>query len=168
MIRSSLVFACFLLLALRPASATTVLVETESFADHGGWGLDTRFITEMGSPYLIAHGLGKPVADATTKVAIPAAGTYRVFVRTKDWVARRNAPGTPGTFQVLVNGKALSETFGTKGAAWGWHDGGTVTLPAGEATVALHDLTGFDGRCDCIVLTTDSAPPPNDSAVLAA
>jgi len=164
-----IVTAFIALLALvQTASAATVLVEAESFADHGGWGLDTQFIREMGSPYLIAHGLGKPVADATTKVAIPAAGTYRVFVRTKDWVARWNAPGTPGTFQVLVNGKALAETFGTKGATWGWHDGGTVTLPAGEATVALHDLTGFDGRCDCIVFTTDSAPPPNDSAVLAA
>ncbi|MEI6239690.1 MAG: FAD-dependent oxidoreductase [Planctomycetia bacterium] len=157
-----------LLALVQTAAAATVLVEAESFADHGGWGLDTQFIREMGSPYLIAHGLGKPVADATTKVAIPAAGTYRVFVRTKDWVARWNAPGTPGKFQVLVNGKALAETFGTKGAAWDWHDGGTVTLPAGEATVALHDLTGFDGRCDCIVLTTDSAPPPNDSAILAA
>ena len=157
-----------LLALVQTASAATVLVEAESFADHGGWGLDTQFIREMGSPYLIAHGLGKPVADATTKVAIPAAGTYRVFVRTKDWVARWNAPGTPGKFQVLVNGKALSETFGTKGAAWDWHDGGSVTLPAGEATIALHDLTGFDGRCDCIVLTTDASPPPNDSAILAA
>jgi hypothetical protein len=151
----------------RLASAATVLVEAESFASPGGWSLDTQFIREMGSPYLIAHGLGKPVADATTKVSIPAAGTYRVFVRTKDWVARWNAPGTPGKFQVLVNGKALAETFGTKGAAWDWHDGGTVTLPAGDATVALRDLTGFDGRCDCIVLTTDAAPPPNDSAILA-
>lgn len=161
---------CLLLLVLScgsRATAATVLVEAESFADHGGWSLDTQFIREMGSPYLIAHGLGKPVADATTKVAIPTAGSYRVFVRTKDWVARWNAPGTPGSFQVLVNGNVLAETFGTKGALWGWQDGGTVTLPAGEATVALHDHAGFDGRCDCIVFTTDSAPPPNDSAVLA-
>ena len=116
MIRRSLVIGFFLLLATRPASAATVLVEAESFADHGGWGLDTQFITELGFPYLIAHGLGKPVADATTKVAIPTAGAYRVYVRTKDWVARWNAPGTPGQFQVIVNGKALAETFGTKGA----------------------------------------------------
>ena len=149
------------------ASGANVLVEAESFAGHGGWLLDTQFIEQMGSPYLLAHGLGKPVADATTKVAIPAAGTYRVFVRTKDWVARWQATGTPGKFQVLVNGKPLAETFGTKGAEWSWHDGGTVTLPAGEATVALHDLTGFEGRCDCILFTTDAAPPPNDSAVLA-
>jgi hypothetical protein len=150
------------------ASAATVLVEAESFADHGGWSLDTQFIGEMGSPYLLAHGLGTPVADATTKVKFPAAGTYHVFVRTKDWVARWQAPGTPGRFQVLVNGKPLTATFGTQGAVWDWQDGGSVTVPAGAVPVALHDLTGFNGRCDCIVFTTDSSPPPNDSAILAA
>ena len=149
------------------ADAATVLVEAESFADHGGWTLDTQFIEQMGSPYLLAHGLGKAVADATTKVAIPAAGEYHVFVRTKDWVARWNAAGSPGRFQVVVNGKPLATPFGTQGAEWGWQDGGTVTLAAGEATIGLHDLTGFDGRCDCIALTTDKTPPPNDSAVLA-
>jgi len=168
MIRNATCLGFLVLLSLaRLASAATVLVEAESFSSPGGWGLDTQFISEMGSPYLIAHGLGKPVADATTTVAIPAAGTYRVFVRTKDWVARWNAPGTPGKFQVLVNGTPLAETFGTKGATWDWHDGGTVTLPAGDATVALRDLTGFDGRCDCIVFTTEATPPPNDSAILA-
>ena len=39
-------------------------------------------------------------------------GTYKVFVRTKDWVARWEAPGQPGKFQLAVNGKPLSETFG--------------------------------------------------------
>ena len=39
----------------------SVLVEAESFSDHGGWKLDTQFIDEMGSPYLLAHGLGRPV-----------------------------------------------------------------------------------------------------------
>jgi hypothetical protein len=147
--------------------AATVLVEAESFSDHGGWSLDTQFIREMGSPYLLAHGLGTPVADATTTVSFPAAGTYRVFVRTKDWVARWQAPGTPGRFQVLVNGTPLPTTFGTEGALWGWQDGGTVKVAAGEATIALHDLTGFDGRCDCIVFTTADTPPPNESAILA-
>ena len=151
-----------------PCQATTVLVEAESFTDHGGWSLDTQFIREMGSPYLLAHGLGTPVADATTTVTFPAAGTYRVFVRTKDWVARWQAPGTPGRFEVLVNGGPLPTTFGTEGAAWDWQDGGTVKVAAGEATLALHDLTGFDGRCDCVAFTTDEELPPNDSAILAA
>jgi len=154
--------------ALPAARAATVLVEAESFADHGGWSLDTQFIREMGSPYLLAHGLGTPVADATTKVQIPTAGTWHVWVRTKDWVARWKAPGTPGRFQLLVDGKPLEPAFGTEGAEWNWQSGGTVSLPAGEVTVSLRDMTGFDGRCDCIAFTTEATPPPNDSAILAA
>ena len=33
-------------------------------------------------------------------------------------------------------------------------------------TLTLHDLTGFDGRCDAIYFTTGSEPPPNDDAIL--
>jgi len=142
---AALVTGVFLVGAVGFASGATVLVEAESFSVRGGWSLDTQFIPEMGSPYLLAHGLGTPVADATTKVSFPTAGTYRVFVRTKDWVARWNAPGSPGKFQLIVNGTPLAETFGTKGAEWTWQPGGTVTLPAGEATVAMRALTGFDG-----------------------
>jgi hypothetical protein len=162
------VTVCLLGAFLSSAPAATVLVEAESFADRGGWSLDTQFIREMASPYLLAHGLGTPVADATTTVTIPEAGTWHVWVRTKDWVARWQAPGTPGKFQVLVNKKPLAATFGTEGAEWGWQPGGTVDLPAGEISLALHDLAGFDGRCDCIAFTTEATPPPNDSEILPA
>lgn len=156
-------------LAVPAAAADRLLVEAESFASRGGWSLDTQFIEIMGSPYLIAHGLGKPVADATTTVTFPAAGTYRVWVRTKDWVAIWQAPGTPGKFQLLVDGTPLAETFGTKGAEWGWQDGGTVKIARPRTTLALRDLMGFDGRCDAIYFTSDLAEtPPNDSAPLTA
>src|SRR5688500_256168 len=104
------------------ARAQQVLVEAESFAEPGGWQVDTQFTHIMGSPYLLAHGLGEPVKDATTTVKFPSAGQYKVFVRTKDWVARWKAEGAPGKFQLLVDGKPLTETFGTKGADWFWHD----------------------------------------------
>ncbi len=130
-----------------------ILVEAESFADRGGWKLDTQFIHEMGSPYLLAHGLGRPVADATTTVEVAEAGRYRVWVRTKDWVARWQAPGTPGRFQLLVNDKPIPEKFGTTGAEWHWQAGGEVELTAGSNRLTLHDLTGFDGRCDAIAFT---------------
>src|SRR5579862_8037631 len=110
----------FCLLSISTAQAGDILVEAESFKEHGGWQLDTQFIEIMGSPYLLAHGMGEPVKDAVTTVTFPAAGTYTVFVRTKDWVAHWNAPGTPGKFQVLLNDKPLSETFGTKSAEWFW------------------------------------------------
>ena len=145
------------------AEPARLLVEAESFNQHGGWKLDTQFIHIMGSPYMLAHGLGRPVDDATTTVQFPQAGTYRVFVRTKDWVARWGAEGTPGKFQLLVNGKPLDTVFGTKGAEWHWHDGGTVEIKDKAVKLALHDLTGFDGRADAIYFTTDlqGTPPPN-------
>jgi hypothetical protein len=149
-------------------AADQLLVEAESFKDPGGWSLDTQFIEIMGSPYLLAHGLGLPVKDATTTVTFPSAGDYHVFVRTKDWVARWKAPGAPGKFQLLVDGQPLSETFGTKGEDWFWQDGGTVKISNPQTTLALHDLTGFDGRCDAIYFTKDThAAPPNDGENLA-
>ena len=71
--------------------AERILVETESFSDHGGWKLDTQFIREMGSPYLLAHGLGTPVQDAATTIEMKEGGSYQLFARTKDWVARWGA-----------------------------------------------------------------------------
>ncbi len=142
-------------------TAADLLVEAESFTDHGGWKLDTQFINEMGSPYLLAHGLGKPVDAAKTEVTFPETGRYHVFVRTKDWVAQWNAPGAPGKFQIAIDGKPLEETFGTESAEWFWHDGGTVDIEKKDVTLSLKDLTGFDGRCDAIYFTTDvnTAPP---------
>ena len=147
-------------------SAQTILVEAESFSSHGGWKLDTQFIDTMGSPYLLAHGLGRLVTDATTEVTFPETGTYQVYVRTKDWVARWEAPGQPGRFQLVVNGTALEETFGTQGADWHWHDGGTVQVDTEKVTLSLHDLTGFDGRCDAILFTKEEAAPPNETEIL--
>ena len=151
-----------LLLLPAAARAAEILVEAESFASHGGWTLDTQFIEIMGSPYLLAHGLGRPVADAAAKVRIPEAGQWRVFVRTKDWVSPWKAPGAPGKFSLLINGKALPETFGTSGG-WHWQPGGSVELSAGDAALALHDLTGFDGRCDAIYLTNNPAAAPPET-----
>lgn len=147
----------------------SLLVEAESFDEYGGWVNDTQFVHIMGSPYLLAHGLGQPVADATVKANLPDTGSYRVFVRTKDWVARWKAPGAPGKFQLLINGQPLSTTFGAEGADWQWQDGGTVQINQPEVTLALHDLTGFDGRCDAIFLTKDTAfVPPTEAKELTA
>ena len=150
-------------------STDTIFVETESLASHGGWKLDTAFTNIVGSPYLLAHGLGKPVADATGTVHVTAAGEYRIWVRTKDWVAHWNAPGTPGRFQLIVNGQPLAAEFGTQGAEWHWQEGGKVTLPAGDTKIALHDLTGFAGRADALLFSKDASfVPPDGEALLAA
>lgn len=166
--RSRLVFFAALavisttLISLQPASAADIFVETESFDDLGGWKLDTQFIQQMGSPYLLAHGLGTPVGDAVTTIEVEEEGVYRVWVRTFDWVARWKAPGSPGKFRLQIGDTTLRETLGTKNESWSWHDGGTIELSTGTTPLRLQDLTGFDGRCDCIFLTTDLeiTPPP--------
>lgn len=148
------------------AHAANVLLEAEQFDETGGWDVDQQFMEQIGSSYLLAHGLGIPVKDAVTRATFPESGGYRVWVRTRDWVAPWNAPGAPGKFLVLVNGKPLATTFGTSGAEWHWQDGGMVDL-SGMAEISLHDLTGFEGRCDAVLFTTDmNLDPPNDLPAL--
>src|SRR5574344_1418887 len=142
-----------------PVDTETTLVEAEAFADLGGWSVDQQFMDQMGSSYLLAHGLGHPVADAKTRVALPTAGKYRLWVRTRDWVA----PYGAGQFQVLVDGVIVG-TFGKGGSgAWDWWDGGIVTVASVPTEVVLRDLTGFEGRVDALCFSRNlaGAAPPN-------
>ncbi len=157
--------ACIAAVALSCAGAVRVEVYPQGF-DAGGWVLDAQFMDVMGSPYLLAHGLGVRVTDAKARVAFPTAGEYRVWVRTRNW-----ADGAPGRFRVLVDGKPLTggplpsapaKEFGAGSREWMWEDGGVVKVDGTTATVALEDLTGFDGRCAGIVFDSDaqtSVPP---------
>ncbi len=158
------VVACF----AATASAETVYIEAEGFDDMGGWVVDTLAMDQIGSSYALAHGMGVAVKDAETTVTLPKAGTYRVWVRTRNWVAPWDVDGAPGRFKLLVNGKPLKTVFGSSGADWHWQDGGTVEIADKKTTLALRDLTGFDGRCDAILLTTDlNFTPPNEAEALA-
>lgn len=138
-----------------------VLVEASSFAHRGGWVLDTQHFQQMGGCYLLAHGMGSPVENARTRVALPAPGEWYVWVRTRNW-----QPGNwaaPGRFKVLINGKPLAAEFGVEDG-WTWQNGGGFQLPqAGEVAVELQDLTGFEGRCDGIYFSRRTSPKlPND------
>ncbi len=148
-------------------ASDSLFVEAEAFTDRGGWAVDSQFILNMGSAYLMAHGLGTPVADAATEVTFPSTGTYHLHVRTKDWVAKWEAPGAPGKFNISINGKPATTTFGTEGAEWYWQNGGTVDITTSKTTLKLHDLTGFNGRCDALYFTKDPKDiPPNDGQAL--
>src|SRR5690606_28158117 len=86
-----------------------VLVEAESFDKTGGWVIDQQSFPVIHSSYLMAHGMGRPVADAVTKVGFAEKGTYRLWVRTKDWAP---FPKGPGKFEVLVDGQPVGGVFG--------------------------------------------------------
>ena len=156
------------------AGSTTspaLLMEAAQFQEKGGWVLDQQFMDQMGSGFLLAHGLGTPVPNAVAKVQFPETGIYRLWVRTRDWIApwktpdtpkSKRAQGTPGIFQVLINGKAVGTTFGNHKAEWHWQDGGRIVIKEKNAEIALHDLTGFEGRCAGIFLTKDTTLIPPD------
>ena len=132
--------------------AGPMVIEAERFDDLGGWTLDPQFVETMGSPYLLAHGLGRPVADATAAFELDAGGEYEVWARTKNWTAHWSSCAA-GTFQVAVDGSPLSGVGGAGACAeWRWEKLGATTLSAGRHVVALHDMTGFDGRCDKIAI----------------
>ncbi len=144
--------------------ADSILLEAESFASKGGWKTDQQFMDIMHSPYLIAHGMGTPVEDASTQFEIREAGTYTVYVRTYNWTAPWCPGKGPGAFAVAVNGKSVGVT-GNTGTAWAWQPVGKVKLKSGVQNVVLRDLTGFDGRCDAVYITNAKGDvPPNGAA----
>lgn len=143
----------------------SILVEAENFKNIGGWVIDPQFVEEMGSPYLLAHGLGKPVKDCETSIDISTKGIYKVWARTKNW-----APGNweaPGRFIIAINGKKLSNQLGVNNSSWAWEYAGEIALSKGQTKIALQDLTGFEGRCDAIYLTMNKTEtPPNEKEAL--
>jgi hypothetical protein len=80
-----------------------------------------------------------------------------MWVRTMDWV-----PGnwkSPGRFQVILDGIPVEKELGTL-AGWQWQDGGTVDVTKKSLQIKLHDLTGFEGRCDAILFSNDPGVEP--------
>ena len=150
--------------SINTTKAQDLLLEAESFDDKGGWVVDPQFIEQMGSSYVLAHGMGIPVVNAKTQVNFKKQGEYKVWVRTKNWV-----PGeweAPGKFQIKVNERVLENTLGLR-SGWGWEFAGKVEINNKNNTVELVDLTGFNGRCDAIYFTTSDTEPPSTMKKLA-
>jgi len=142
------------------ASVSGARVDVHPSAFEGGWALDVQFMDVMGSPCLLAHGLGHRVADARAVCEIPEAGDWRVWVRTRTWVDAKGFTPDPSAFKVAIDGRTLAKTFGQGGDKWHWEDGGTVPLTKGAVRLALKDLSGFDARAAGVVLTCGDEPPP--------
>ncbi|MBR1720829.1 MAG: hypothetical protein IJ726_10580 [Phocaeicola sp.] len=114
-----LLFISVLLLALTfSGKAADLFIETENFTNKGGWVVDQQFMDLMGSPYLLAHGLGNPVSDASTEVVFPEKGEYYVYVRTFNWTSPWYKGAGPGKFTLYGGNKLLVSPLGCEGTAW--------------------------------------------------
>ncbi len=133
----------------------SVHLECEAFESWGGWVNDTQFMDQMGSPYLLAHGLGRPVENARTTFSVGREGDYFVTARTKNWTAPWSEIAA-GRFRILVDGKPLPNELGVTGKGeWTVESAGKISLARGVHTLELQDLTGFDGRCDWVEIKSN-------------
>ena len=144
-----------------------LLVEAENFERKGGWVVDQQFMDLMGSPYLMAHGMGVSVEDASTTISFPESGTYYVYVRTYNWTSPWYGGKGPGKFTLKIGNKKLPIVLGDEGNQWMWQPAGKISVKAGNSNLTLKDLTGFNSRCDAIYFTTEKEQlPPNETVQL--
>ncbi len=139
-----------------------IFIEAESFKNKGGWVIDTQSMEVIHSAYLMAHGMGIPVADAVSDFNVAESGEYFVWALTRDWTAVWQVKESAGKFKIKIGGKDLENTLGTNGKEWSWQLAGKVHLESGVHNIVLHDLTGFNGRCDAIYIT-DSTDIPSSN-----
>ncbi len=167
-LNATLAVAALVASATNVAAATNILVEAETFESKGGWVVDQQFMDLMGSPYLMAHGMGVAVEDATTAFDAPEAGKYHIYVRTYNWTSPWFDGAGPGAFSLAVNNKVVGKKLGTVGKEWLWQYAGSTSLAKGNNKLTLKDLTGFNGRVDAIYLSTDQIAPPQTIKALTA
>ncbi|MBN2311683.1 MAG: FAD-dependent oxidoreductase [Candidatus Hydrogenedentes bacterium] len=143
-----------------PAQGATRWIDAADFETRGGWQLDTQFVYLMGSPCLLATGVQTPVEDATATFAVAEPGRYRIWARVRDWLPEYH----PGRFQILIHDEPLPRVLGEADRDdWHWVAAGDVHLEAGDARMALHDLTGGFGRCAAVIVTRDmDYVPPHE------
>ena len=158
--KTRVIFTLLLLVSLGNIRAADLFVEAENFSNKGGWVVDQQFMDLMGSPYMLAHGMGIPVDDAYTEVTFPEKGEYYVYVRTYNWTSPWKKGEGPGKFSLSVAGKKMTSPLGAEGSAWMWQIAGKVSVKNLKTVIKLHDLTGFDGRCDAIYFTTEEGKVP--------
>ncbi|HAH57574.1 MAG TPA: pyridine nucleotide-disulfide oxidoreductase, partial [Bacteroidales bacterium] len=165
----AIVLTALIIHSVNAKNLTSLFIEAENFQNKGGWVVDQQFMDLMGSPYLMAHGMGTLVSDATTTVNFAKTGEYTVFVRTYNWTSPWTSKEGPGKFQLTIDGRALNnKILGTESTTWEWQEVGKVKISSKTVTIGLRDLTGFNGRCDAIYFTMDNALPPNEAEALTA
>lgn len=111
------------------AKEDSVLLCGSAFDDIGGWTSDSQFMDVMGSSYLLAHGLGHPVKDASTVFFVAKEGDYHIYVRTKNWTAFWTDKPTPGVFSLSIDSNRSEEHsarvrlngIGRREARYIWH-----------------------------------------------
>ena len=147
------------------AEAGCVLVEAERFAEPGGWVVDQQFMDQMGSPYLLAHGLGEPVATPSTHGRVPRGrqvprlGPHQAIGWRRGRRRARRADS-----RCSSTASRSRRPSAPKGAEWHWQDGGTVEhrRRGRSSGAARSDRLRGALRRDPVLRAIREFTPPND------
>lgn len=124
-----------------------------------GYNIPANAFTEVGTwTYTDDYLQGKQDnvesdSDATVTVRIEKTGDYKLWAMSKDYAT--NQPGSR-FFNVKIDGVTFGKTLGQHGIeGFAWEDMGMVHLEKGDHEFALHDTSGFFGRCKGLFLCAD-------------
>lgn len=145
------------------AAARTLVLRMEELEMPGGWELQTDSGMNRGARrFLIAPSATTEQAPAVGALALPHAGRWRVWVRSRDFAHIR-----PGTryFSLRLGTQRLERRFGTHGQegqdGWAWEDGGTIDVATpGPLLVVLGETARHTARCEALVLTDNLSYTP--------
>ncbi len=140
------------------ASAATILVEGEAFQFKGKWVVEKSsdcLGTAMLRVYQDAREGGAD--DALTVLSIPEAGKYRVWIRSQDF----SGSVRPRTYTLSIDGKTLAPAGAHGVPGFYWEAAGEVELSSKNVLLRLADTGHYFGRCDAILLTSDTSVDPN-------
>lgn len=140
------------ILLLEATEMEKLWIDAPEFDTYGGFVLETQFVREMGQAYLMANGVGVPVAPATAKFTVTEGGYYRVYIRTKNWCPEH----TPDGLVVEVDGVRAGRASGEMHVRdWYFEVGGDFCLTPGAHVLKIHDTRGWFARFSCVVITND-------------
>lgn len=154
--RPLLILAClFTSLFARGAS---ILIEGEAFQFKGKWVVE-KSSECLGTAMLRVYQDSRAgeADDALTVVNIPQAGVYRVWTRSQDFAGSVR----PRSFTLSIGGKGMSPSGAHGVAGFYWECVGETALEAKAVLMRLSDTGQYFGRCDAILLTTDTSLDPN-------
>lgn len=151
------------------AADVTICVLPQDFAKSLGTFTVTTENAEMGAYKNTAlRGLTNRNPDSSVPaqvcIEIPQDGEYVVWGRSRDFdteTGKRN-------LRIAIEKKTFPHVFGAHGKyEWVWEQAGTATLQKGVITLRVNDISGYYGRLDMILLTTDKSyvPPQENSAL---
>jgi len=129
-----------------------IWIDALEFDHYGGFMKDTQFVGEMGQGYLLADGVGQPVAPAVTKFTIRENGYHRFHIRTKNWCVGFDPDG----LQIAVDDVLSPHISGIMQiSGWYFEVAADFDLCAGEHELKVYDTTGWCGRFADIIITND-------------